>query len=431
MGGRRGFTVNLKEKRAEAYAKAQEIIDGAKAEGGELTPEQATAVEGLIAEVKAFDEKIAAALKGDQLLSALGALGGGDLAGAPEEGGAEEAAKSYLPRSAKARTLGEHFVKEAGEALTQVKGRRFSLSAPEYKAADDSHSLTGWTAGTPLLTDYDRSVVQTYRPKLTVADLLGKGQISGNSISYLVEGVREGAFTTVAEGGVKPQFHYANPTAVVDALKKIAGYIKLTDEFIEDAPFLKSEIDGRLLYDLLAFEEQQLLNGDGVGQNLTGLLSRNIQTETGTWVGDNADAVFRAITKISTASGLNADGIVINPIDYQAFRLSKDANGQYFGGGFFSGQYGNGGVPMDPPLWGMRTVVTPAIAAGTVLVGAFTQAATLYRKGGVRIESTNSHDDDFTNNLVTIRAEERVALAVRRPLGFVKLTLGTAETAPE
>ena len=422
--------MNLKEKRAEAYAKAQGIIDGAKADGVELTPEQATEVQALIEQVKGFDEQIAAALKGDQLLSALDALGSASAAAGGDESADEPGApKGFTASGRKSVSLGEHFIKEAGEALTQVKGRRFSLSAPEFKAATDTHTISDWTAGTPYLTDFDRTIVQGYRPKLVIADLLGKGQISGNAITYLVERAAEGDFAGVAEGAAKPQLHFLEPEAKTDALKKIAGWIKVSDELIEDAAFLKTEIDNRLLYKLGNFEEQQLLNGSGSGQNQLGILNRSgIQTETSAAPDDDADAVFRAITKIATASGLNADGIVINPIDYQKFRLSKDANGQYFGGGFFSGQYGNGGVPMDPPLWGQRTVVTPAIAAGTVLVGAFTQAATLYRKGGVRVESTNSHDDDFTNNLVTIRAEERIALAVRQPLGFVKLTLGT--TAP-
>ncbi|RVW06230.1 phage major capsid protein [Rhodococcus spongiicola] len=420
--------MNLVEKRAEAKAKAHKILDDAKAAGVEPTPEQVAEVESLIEEAKSLGGKIAAAKKGDQLLSALDALGDASAkAGGDEMGGDEGAPKGFSTAGRKSRSLGEHFLKEAGDSISGVKGRRFSLSTAEFKAAGDTHTVGGWSDGVPLLTDYDRTVVQAYRPMLTIADLLGRGQISGNAISYLVEGAREGGFDTVAEGGAKPQFHYANPTSVVDALKKIAGFIKISDEFIEDAPFLKSEIDGRLLHDLATFEEAQLLNGDGLGQNLTGLLTRSgIQTETAAAAADNADAVFRSMTKISTASGLNADGIVINPVDYQAFRLSKDANGQYFGGGFFAGQYGNGGVPMNPPLWGLRTVVTPAITAGTVLVGAFSQSATLYRKGGVRVEATNSHDDDFTNNLVTIRAEERVALAVRRPLGFVKLTLSAA-----
>jgi HK97 family phage major capsid protein len=193
----------------------------------------------------------------------------------------------------------------------------------------------------------------------------------------------------------------------------------------EDLDFYVSEINNRLIYLLGVFEEQQLLNGAGTGTTVTGLLNRSgIQTETGASLVDNADAVFRAITKVTTGSGLDADGIVIHPTDYQAFRLKKDAN-QYYGGGFFNGEYGVGGIPMRPPLWGLPTVVTPAIAAGTVLVGAFKQSATVYRKGGVRVESTNSHASDFTSNLVTTRVEERVALACRVPAGFVKLTLGT------
>lgn len=420
--------MNLKEKRAAKLADANAIVDGAKAAKAELTDEQNAAVAALIAEIAALDESIAKANDAAAILSQLDGLA--DASAAAGEEGGDDAEKGRRAGTPKSRSIGEHFVKESATALTQVKGRRFSVSAPEYKAASDTHSLTGWSAGVPYLTDFDKTVVQAYRPQLVIADLLGKGQISGNAISYLVEAAAEGDFANVAEGTQKPQLHFLNPTAVVDALKKIAGWIKITDELIEDAPFLKTEIDGRLLYKLAAFEEAQLLNGNGIGQNQTGILNRaGIQTEVSANLEDNPDAVFRAMTKISTASGLNADGIVINPADYQKFRLSKDGNGQYFGGGFFSGQYGQGGVLENPPLWGLRTVVTPAIAAGTVAVGAFGSAATLYRKGGVSVEATNSNEDDFTNNLVTIRAEERVALAVRQPLGFVKLTLSNTPKA--
>jgi len=278
----------------------------------------------------------------------------------------------------------------------------------------------------PVLTQYDRTVVQGVRTRLVVADLLGSGTISGNAISYFVEGALEGAFATVAEAGAKPQLHVVDPTAVTDSLKKIAGFIKFTDEMVEDLDFYVSEINGRLLYELARIEEQQLLNGAGTGSTVQGILLRSgIQTETGATIADNADAVFRAMTKVGTGSSLDADGVVIHPTDYQTFRLKKDGNNQYYGGGFFAAEYGNGTLTAQPPLWGLRTVVTPAITAGTVLVGAFAQAATVYRKGGVRVESTNSHASDFTSNLITTRAEERIALAVRVPAGFVKLTLGT------
>lgn len=412
--------MDYEKQRAALVKKAQDLIAERKSANQDLTDEDRTALADYKSQIDDLNEKITKAKNDAKIIDAFSKA-------APGEQSIDPAGVDDKPDE-KAKSLGEHFVKHGIDRLTQVKGvRGAAVSVPEFKAADDSHVVTGWTAGVPLLTDYDRSVVQAFRPQTTVASLLGSGSISGNAISYLVEGAREGGFANVAEGGAKPQMHYVNPTAVVDALKKIAGFIKLTDEFLEDAAFLKSEIDGRLLYDLAWYEEQQILAGNGSGQNLQGILNRSgIQTEASGDVDDNADAIFRAITKVSTASGLRADGIVINPADYQALRLAKDANEQYYGGGFFAGQYGQGGVPENPPLWGQRTVVTPAIAAGTVLVGAFSQAATLYRKGGVRVEATNSHDDDFTNNLVTIRAEERVALAVRRPLGFVKLTLASA-----
>lgn len=413
--------MKLSEQRDDLMAKARELIDGRKAAGEELSEEDRTALADYKAKIDQLNEQITKANEDAKIVAAFEKLGAGSEPpgdGTPPAGeGSGDAPKS----------LGDHFVQKGLDRLLEMKGGRVSVSVPEFKAPADTHVIGGWAEGVPFLTDFDRTVVQQYRPEVTVASLLGKGSVSGNAISYLVEGPREGGFANVAEGGAKPQMHYANPTAVVDALRKIAGFIKVTDEFLEDAPFLKSEIDGRLLYDLAWYEEQQLLAGGGTGQNVLGLLNRSgIQTETGSGVRDNADAVFRSITKISTASGLRADGIVINPVDYQGFRLQRDGNEQYYGGGFFAGQYGNGGVPENPPLWGLRTVVTPAIAAGTVLVGAFSQAATLYRKGGVRVEATNTNDDDFVNNLVTIRAEERIALAVRRPLGFVKLTLGSA-----
>jgi len=226
----------------------------------------------------------------------------------------------------------------------------------------------------------------------------------------------------VPEGGHKPQLHYLYST-VTENLTKIAGFIKLSDEMLDDLAFLVSEINTRLMYDLAVFEEQQLLNGDGTAPNLRGLLNRSgIQTEAVADATDGFNALFRSMTKVSTATGLAPDGLVINPADYQTLRLAVDGNGQYLGGGPFTGQYGNNGFSNQPPVWGLRTVVTAAIAQGTALVGAYRQAATVYRRGGVTVSSTNSNVDDFEHNLVTIRAEERLALAVRVPAAFVKVT---------
>ncbi|MCQ8210889.1 hypothetical protein NPS74_24715, partial [Cutibacterium acnes subsp. acnes] len=77
------------------------------------------------------------------------------------------------------------------------------------------------------------------------------------------------------------------------------------------------------------------------------------------------------------------DALLVNPADYVRIRLAKDGNGQYFAGGPFNGQYGNGGVQLNPEMWGLRTVDTPAVEKGTYVLGAFRQGATVLRKGGV------------------------------------------------
>lgn len=401
------MSTTLIEQRNDLVTAAKDIVSKARDEQRELTDEENTLLETKTAEIGGVDKQI----KGKTLVDSVTSLTTSEV--------------RTEKQHALAKTLGDHFVQHAKARLGSLRDEgSTTIAAPEFKVATDTQVIG--TAFTPALTEFDRTVVQGVRPRMVVADLLGSGTISGNAISYFVEAALEGAFTTVAEAGAKPQLHVVDPTAVTDSLKKIAGFIKFTDEMVEDLDFYVSEINGRLLYELARFEEQQLLNGAGTGSTVLGILNRSgIQTETGATKADNADAVFRAMTKVSTGSGLDADGIVINPTDYQAFRLKTDANGQYYGGGFFAGEYGGGTLTAQPPLWGLRTVVTPAIAAGTILVGAYAQAATVYRKGGVRVESTNSHASDFTSNLITTRAEERIALAVRRPAGFVKLTLGT------
>ena len=80
----------------------------------------------------------------------------------------------------------------------------------------------------------------------------------------------------------------------------------------------------------------------------------------------------------------------------------------------------------DPPLWGVKTVVTEAIAPGTALVGAFKAGGKVLRKGGLRVESTNAHADYFINDKVAIRLKERLTLQVKYPKAFVKVELGKA-----
>ncbi len=256
---------------------------------------------------------------------------------------------------------------------------------------------------------------------LMVKDLIAPGATNNTTIRYIQEVSFTNYATPVAEGAAKPEalFEYAEVDAPV---RKIAAYTKVTDELFADYLAVASYINQRLPYMVERTEEDQILNGDGNAPDLTGILqTANIQTEAKG--GDTAaDAIYKAMTKIRFTGFFEPDGIVIHPTDFQAIRLLKDGNQQYYGGGPFTGAYGNSPLVQFDSLWGKPCAITPAITQGTTLVGAFRLGSQYFQRQGLTIEMTNSDQDDFIKNRMTIRCEERLALAVYRPLAFCTVT---------
>lgn len=339
-------------------------------------------------------------------------------------------------------------VEEKGKILESMKGANVEAKADEPAKSlgdyavknlnlDAMRSGSAKSAGTgfgfktytdPQVSQQmlvtSQNVVDTAIRDLEVRDLFGAESISGNALKYFVLGAREDnaapAPGTVDEAGAKPQFHIVETSATV-TLQKIAGWFYETDELLEDNAFLKSALDARGMYELDARVEAYLLS--------TLLATSGLNTDTYAYGADvDPDTVFEAIMTIKSQSGLNADAIVMHPTDYQAIRLLKDGTsgtiGQYYGGGCFYGPYGNGNVNQQPGLWGLKTIITPNITQGTVLVGAFKQGASVITKAGegARIEVVTGDHDDAIYNRVTVVVEERLALAVRRPKAFVKIT---------
>lgn len=404
--------MNLKQQRAAAFEAAKSAYAAMEADE---TLETVKAAEEAALKVKELDTAIE---KHKRAMAIFDDMKSTDPVQSSEiEGGSDDPLAS-------AKSLGEFFVKAVGDQLHRVgPGSRASVVAPDFKAATDPQVTGGPDGGLGVfLTEIDRTILHGVR-RPTITNLFGQGTIKGQAITYFVEGALEGDFETVAELGQYPQLHVTDPTPVTDAISKLGGFIKMSDEMLADLDFLVSEINTRLLYQLGLVEEYQVLYGDGTGTDLLGVLERN-GIQTGTADSDTlADEIFKSMTKVYTASGLSPDGLVINPKDYEGLRLLRDSNEQYYGGGFFQNQYGAGSFANQPSPWGLRTIITPAVPQGTAVVGAFKQAATVYQKGGVRVEATNSDDKDFTKGQVTVRATKRLALAVRRPAGFVNITI--------
>lgn len=400
--------MNLKDKLAALKKEAESImpkVAEGDAEAMKRAAELADAIEETEAAVKAADE-FAAKVKG------IGTIGAKQHEG-----------------EAKAKTLGE-FAAEGMKQRGIKSGNRFSANLGTFTGSKAAASPMVTPSGIAnALADVQERLYEGTRRRLVVADLLGQETTTRSAVTYFVESETvNGAVATVAEGAEKPLVSFGDPTPVTEPVRKIAAMMKESDEMVEDLPWLASAIDNRGSYLVQLAEEDQLLNGSGTGTNLDGILNRDgiLTGQTASGEPNVADAIFRAMTAVSTSSPFQPDGIIINPIDYQTLRLAKDSNNQYYGGGFFSGQYGNGGVMEQPPLWGLRTVVTPAIAAGTVLVGAFQQGASVIRRKGLTVEVANQNEDDFVYNRIAIRIEERLALAVRYPKAFCKVTVAAA-----
>jgi HK97 family phage major capsid protein len=267
-------------------------------------------------------------------------------------------------------------------------------------------------------------VVETLFQPIAVTDLIPSSQTSVGVVRYINEGTATNAAAGVAEGGVKPESTLGLST-VDEQAKKIATVLVTSDELLEDGGnSVQSYLNSRLSLFVRLEEERQLLRGSG-GSELTGIFGRSgIHTYARGTVDNNAVAILRAIAGNRGSTNLEPDGIVMHPDNWLTTRLLTDSAGQFFGGGPYQGQYGNGMQTrlFGDTLWGKRVVLSSHVGVGTALVGCFGTAAHVYRRGGATLEVTNSHSDHFVRNLMAIRAEERLALAIYRESSFVQVT---------
>lgn len=268
----------------------------------------------------------------------------------------------------------------------------------------------------PTITEFDDEVaIPDAAPR--VRDLFAQSRTSGNAVSFVVLGAREGNPAETDEGGTKPQIHY--PTSqVTKSLQKIAAYVKDSDELLSDDPRLEDAITECAKMDLgdvtEAYLVDELLDTSGVQQGEATI---------------SFDNILKAAMDILADTRYVADGIILNPGDWYTLRTQKDQHGQYILGGPAFGAYGNGAYAQVMKLWETLAVVpTSAVSAGQAVVGAFRRGGKVYGKDneGIRVEVANTNEDDFIKNLITIRCEERLLLAVKKPDAFV--IVGTEES---
>lgn len=280
-------------------------------------------------------------------------------------------------------------------------------------------------------------LVELGQERLTIADLLSAGTTSAAAIKYpqeLTLGKVDGVQQTdgkayagmVAERGLKPNWEPDLTTQTAN-VGKIAITTKVPDEFLQDFPGFQSYIDARLPRMVDNRAEQQMLYGDGLGDNIKGIMTFG-GTLTRAYATAWADTIRKAITDVEVASFFTVDGLAFHPYDWEVASMEKDLEGRFIAGGPVYIQLGDGMFVPVRTYWGKPVVVSTAITVGQPIVGCWKLGAQYFLRSGMELASTNANEDDFRRNLLCIRAEERLALCNYRPSCFLEVTGGPART---
>jgi HK97 family phage major capsid protein len=275
-------------------------------------------------------------------------------------------------------------------------------------------------AASPIIIPPRVAWVQAPRFPLVMRDLIDVIPITGtNAVEYVTEAWTDAADYQGGEGVRKAQSGvvYTGNTALT---RTIAHFIKVSRQMLSDVPSVQSSIDSRLIYGVLAKEDKEILLGDGTANHLNGILTQataiSVPAGITALVTTLIDAILAAITQLAN-TGRMATAAIMTPTDWAGIQLAKTTQGNYIMQG---PGYGPPQVGATPTLWGIPVLPDINMTPGKFLVGAFPGNVAIFDRESATIEISFENEDDFVNNLATIRCEERIALAVYVPAAFIK-----------
>ena len=276
---------------AELAQQAQEYFLRADAEGRELTTTERRDVKSLLAqaerasnmEARAGLETIGRQLGGGNMTTIPGAgFPIGDPAGSPIPGLTPGEVFTSSPgfKAVQAGQAGETWttglveVSPSPRGYWQTKGTLGELSA----IADATRGPIGGGALVSI-PELVPGVVEKLFAPLTIEQLLLSNQTSSPTVRFVVEGTATSGAAGVPEGGTKPESTIGLTTTEA-AVKKVATFLPISEELMEDAPAMQAFINARLSLFVQVETERQIFRGAG-GNELTGLFSSSAPIYTG------------------------------------------------------------------------------------------------------------------------------------------------------
>jgi len=286
-----------------------------------------------------------------------------------------------------------------------------------YKADPLVTTITSGNLAVPLRFP---EIIAPPERAFRIRDLLTVQPIGTNAVDYVEETGYDIEAAPVAEGGEKPKSELSFELKT-EAVKTVAHWLPVSREVLSDFSQIRAYVDRRLIYGLKKVEEDQILYGNGVSPNLTGIMNNTgIQTylwSSGTAGDTKIDCIRRAMT-LARLAEYEVTGIVLAPQDWEDIELLKDDQKRYIWIAVTEGGLAR--------LFRVPVVETTAMTSAEALAGAFSLGAYLWDREIANIRISEHHEEFFIKNLVCILAEERVALTVFRPQSFVKITFDSA-----
>ena len=330
------------------------------------------------------------------------------------------------------KSAGQLFVESS--VFTEIKSSGRGSSNPFNLEKKDVSSLAA-SAGALIRPDRDSRVFQDPNRPLRIRDLIPTVPTASNAVEFM----RENVFTnnaapqgtTAGLGGgefvAKAQSEITYEL-VTKPVRTIAHWMAASRQVLSDAPMLQNLIDGRLAYGLDLKSDQQLLLGDGTGQNLDGILVDAAINDAGELpVGTAAadvpaamiDHIRKAITIEQTFEYYNMTGLLLNPADWETLETAKATDGHYLMVSMPTGR-------ATETVWRIPVIISNAQPVGTFLIGDWNMGAVIYDRESVSIRVSESHASFFVENGVAILGEERYTLAIPLPKAFCKGSFAVA-----
>ncbi|EKC5751434.1 phage major capsid protein [Cronobacter sakazakii] len=250
------------------------------------------------------------------------------------------------------------------------------------------------------------------RQRLFIRDLIAPGRTAAPAIFWVQQTGFTNAAKVVPEGTAKPYSDIQFATQITP-VTTIAHMFKASKQILDDFAQLQSTIDAEMRYGLKYVEEQEILFGDGTGAHLKGIVPQASAFSAAFEVEkQNGIDVLRLAMLQAQLARFPASGHVLHFIDWAKIELTKDSLGRYI--------LANPAALSGPTLWGLPVVATETAAfQGKFLTGAFNAAAQLFDREDANVVISTENADDFEKNMISIRCEERLALAVKRPEAFI------------